>query len=1040
MLTKVVRFFLERHLLVHVTMVAIIVLGVMTALRSEREGFPAVTLSELYVTAVLPGAAARDIESKVAAPIEEAIKQVDGVQSFSTTITDNISVSRVELPTEYSSEQIREVETELRRALDMITGFPSDMENAPTIERLDANRFPVLEVALFGPSASLPGASRQVETALRRLSCVTRATIVGLDDPEVRILIDPDKARERSVTLVEVMAAIKKRNVSATGGVLEKSGDRKQVVLLSRYTNPRDVAATVVRFHPAGGAVRIGDVARVELTRRDNGLRVHTNGERGVSIVVRKRADSDIINSVDKIIAAVKAEKLPAGVKAVFINDGSFIARNRLNLMRDNGLLGLGLVVLSLLLFLNRKAAFWVSLGVPVVMLGTLMILPLIGITINIVSLAGFVLVLGMLVDDAVVVAERVVAYQGRGANAIEGATEGVMSVAVPVIASSITTIIAFAPMFVLGGLPGKFAWYVPAVVIIALGVSVFESFLLLPTHMGGGGKKHEPEKPRRFVIALRRWYRLLLERALKHKYFVLLLFVGTFIAVVTGLGPRLSFVLFPQDDSDALFIKVNMPVGTPIERTEAAVEAIERQLPGLVGSDLVATTARIGHQNPIAIARLNGSAPHQAIVSAMMKPIKRKRTSAEWADVLRTKLLLPDDAEVVYEAKRIGPPVGKPVMVHVASNHDAQRRVTAAQVVSYLEGVGGIVDNEVDERPGIRQIDLNIDHDKLALRGLDVETVALTLKAAFYGIEVSEIRDLVDTTRFRVMFDPSARSSLEALLETPIRGPLGHLARLRDVVNPVEVESVSPLFHREGVRTATVTAAFSPTSDLTAVSVARRIKRELFPRFSSPDLELSIGGEAVDTDETVGDMGLASGLALLGVVTIIALILSSFLEAFFIVVVIPFGVAGVLVAFFLHDKPLSMFATLGVIGLSGVVVNDAIVMVDSIKQRLKLEGVHWAERERFREVVIDAVVERLRPILVTTITTLGGVFPTAYGLGGYDAVLSPMSLALGWGLVFATGITLLLVPSLFLAAQDIRRLFSRLIPGRDAPVASPSK
>ena len=1035
MLTKVVRFFLERHLLVHVTMVAIIVLGVMTALRSEREGFPAVTLSELYVTAVLPGAAARDIESKVAAPIEEAIKQVDGVQSFSTTITDNISVSRVELPTEYSSEQIREVETELRRALDMITGFPSDMENAPTIERLDANRFPVLEVALFGPSASLPGASRQVETALRRLSCVTRATIVGLDDPEVRILIDPDKARERSVTLVEVMAAIKKRNVSATGGVLEKSGDRKQVVLLSRYTNPRDVAATVVRFHPAGGAVRIGDVARVELTRRDNGLRVHTNGERGVSIVVRKRADSDIINSVDKIIAAVKAEKLPAGVKAVFINDGSFIARNRLNLMRDNGLLGLGLVVLSLLLFLNRKAAFWVSLGVPVVMLGTLMILPLIGITINIVSLAGFVLVLGMLVDDAVVVAERVVAYQGRGANAIEGATEGVMSVAVPVIASSITTIIAFAPMFVLGGLPGKFAWYVPAVVIIALGVSVFESFLLLPTHMGGGGKKHEPEKPRRFVIALRRWYRLLLERALKHKYFG-----GTFMGVVTGLGPGLSFVLFPQDDSDALFIKVNMPVGTPIERTEAAVEAIERQLPGLVGSDLVATTARIGHQNPIAIARLNGSAPHQAIVSAMMKPIKRKRTSAEWADVLRTKLLLPDDAEVVYEAKRIGPPVGKPVMVHVASNHDAQRRVTAAQVVSYLEGVGGIVDIEVDERPGIRQIDLNIDHDKLALRGLDVETVALTLKAAFYGIEVSEIRDLVDTTRFRVMFDPSARSSLEALLETPIRGPLGHLARLRDVVNPVEVESVSPLFHREGVRTATVTAAFSPTSDLTAVSVARRIKRELFPRFSSPDLELSIGGEAVDTDETVGDMGLASGLALLGVVTIIALILSSFLEAFFIVVVIPFGVAGVLVAFFLHDKPLSMFATLGVIGLSGVVVNDAIVMVDSIKQRLKLEGVHWAERERFREVVIDAVVERLRPILVTTITTLGGVFPTAYGLGGYDAVLSPMSLALGWGLVFATGITLLLVPSLFLAAQDIRRLFSRLIPGRDAPVASPSK
>jgi multidrug efflux pump subunit AcrB len=299
---------------------------------------------------------------------------------------------------------------------------------------------------------------------------------------------------------------------------------------------------------------------------------------------------------------------------------------------------------------------------------------------------------------------------------------------------------------------------------------------------------------------------------------------------------------------------------------------------------------------------------------------------------------------------------------------------------------------------------------------------VGLTLKAAFFGLVASEHRDLDDTTDIRVMFDPSARRSLDALLETPVRANGGELVRLRDVVNPVDFPGVSAIYHREGQRTATVSASFVPGSDHTALSMAARVEQELVPRFAGiPGLRIYNGGEAEDTREVTADLGVASILAVIGITVVITLMLGSFLEAFFVVAVVPFSAAAVVLTFFLHGRPLSLLAMMGAIGLAGVVVNAAIVMVDSIHRQLRM--VDSDDPRAQREAIIDAVVARLRPVLVTSLTTLGGVMPTAYGLGGYDAVVSPMSLALGWGLALSTLVTLLLVPTLYTLAGDLRGL-----------------
>lgn len=1024
---RLIRYFAERHLVVHVIVAAVVVIGYATATRTAREGMPNVSMPMIVVKAILPGAAARDVETKVTIPIEDAIEEVDGIKSFYTVISDNISSTVIELYEDYDEAQIREAEQDVRQAIDAINDFPPEMDEDPVISRMNPGKLPVLEIALSGPIDAVVRAAKLLERRIRPLDTVAQVTLVGLQDPEVRVLVDPDRAREHGVTLLEVVRAVERRNVSSTGGMLETDSDRRQVVLWSRYQRPEEVGETVLRFLPGGGAVRVGDVARIESGREDTGLLAHTNAEPGISVVIRKRETADILDCVDAVRRVAETTPLPPGVQYALVNDESFETRNRLELMANNGMIGVVLVAIVLFAFLTPAAGIWVMAQIPLVFLGVLALMPHVGITVNIISLAGFVVVLGMLVDNAVVVAERITVKRQGGQGRIEAAVEGASEVARPVTAAAVTTVLAFLPMWAIGGLPGKVAWNIPAVVVLALMLALFGAFFILPAHLSGARTGGEAAPKRAFVIRLEARYRRLLGVVLHHRALVLGAALAVFLGIMLGLAPRAGFVMFPQDDSDALHIKVTTPLGTPLEQTEAVVTSLERQLPRLIGKDLVAVTARVGHQETgrFASDRERGAAENEALISALFHNIGRERTSAEWIQELERTLVVPDAVELVYEAEMIGPVHGLPVTIHVESNDDQVRRGAALEVAEWLRGIEGITNVETDERPGTPQLDLNLDYQKLALRGLDAEDVGLTLKAAFFGLVASEHRDLDDTTEIRVMFDPSARRSIDALLETPVRALGGELVRLRDVVKPVDFPGVSAIYHREGRRTATVSASFVPGSDHTALSMAARVEEELVPRFAGvPELRIYNGGEAEDTREVTADLGVAAILAVIGITVVITLMLGSFLEAFFVVAVVPFSAAAVVLTFFLHGKPLSLLAMMGAIGLAGVVVNASIVMVDSIHRQLR--SVDGDGPRARREAIIDAVVARLRPVLVTSLTTLGGVMPTAYGLGGYDAVVSPMSLALGWGLALSTLVTLLLVPTLYTLAGDLRELGGR--------------
>jgi len=1032
---RLVRFFVERHLVVNVLTSAVVVLGLLSMMRTNVEGFPQATLPMFLVSSSLPGAAARDVETKVTIPIEDELREIDGLESFTTIVTDNRSVTTIKLDDDTPDEEVFEKERDIRNALDSIRDFPSDMKDDPNVFLMDPSKQPVLEVAISGDTGKLPAAADQIERALSRVDGVGEVIQVGLPDPELRVLVDPVAARSHAVTILDVVRAIERRNVSDTGGVLESAGDRRQVVMWSRYEEPEEVGETILRFDGAA-PIRIRDVARLELGREDVGLIAGTNGLPGLSVIAVKKADADMIATRDRIAETLDSLVLPPGVETTIVNDASYEMSNRLNVIASNGIMGLFLVASIVFLFLAPSAALWVCVGVPLVILGVIALMPQVGMTINFVSTVAFVIVLGMLVDDAVVVAEKVLLRRQEGLSPADAAVSGTMMVARPVIASAATTLLAFAPMLAIGGMPQKMIWQIPAVVCLALALSLLESFFILPPHMSMVRNDAMPRPKRKFMLRLEDAYRRALGWVLPQRAKVIAGFALVLVAIVVLIAPRMEFEFFPQESSPGFAIKLRMPPGTPIERTEAVASLVQQQVPGLMGEDLLAITSRVGHMDSLAFDREYGSSENEAVITIHLDLNRKTRNSAQWMSLLEPLVAAPLEADLIYEAMVDGPPGLEPISVFVMASDDALRRQTAIALVNFLDAHGGATNLNIDEKFGMRQIDLNPDPERLARRGLDARELGLTLKAAYYGLIASEIRDLEETTEIRVALEPSARASIDALLETPVRNARGELVLLRDVVDPVEIPALAKIQHRNGVRSASVTGSIDPESGYTAVSIASAIEREFLPRYAGRgDVEIEISGEVIQSRRATSDLAFVAVAVVLGIGAVIAIMLGSFLEAFFVIVVVPFAAAFVLLTFWAHGMHFSLLPLIGTIGLSGVVVNASIVMVDSVHQAQRRLPADVSERER-SEVVIDALVTRLRPVLVTSLSTFGGVLPTAYGFGGYDAVMSPMSLALGWGLAFSSGVTLFLVPSLYVTANDINRRIAAWRSGR-APAIS---
>ena len=909
---------------------------------------------------------------------------------------------------------------DIKQAVDQTQDLPLDLEELPIVDVLSTSDTPIISINLFGEHNKLRGILPQLEREIESLAGVSGVDKIGYFDREVHIEIDPGKAKDMRISLSDVLMAIQSRNLRTTGGTLESYLNEQTVVSLNKFNNPKEVEDVILRANISGQVVRIKDIATVTLREKDENFIVRNDGKPGMNLVVRKKKNADIIKTIDGVKAFMLEQPQIQGVGYSYSNDQSARTRLRLQVLGGNALLGFALVIIILMLALNRQAAFWTAMSVPFSLLGSFILLPYFGITISAISLAGFVLVLGLLVDDAIVVAEKITYHREKGLTALDAAMKGTSEMWRPVGVASITTVLAFSPMFSIGGMPGKFAWAIPAVVIVALLVSLFESFFILPHHLAAGSLAKGKGKAG-WILKLEDRYEKLLENLLHWRYLVLFILVMVLASSIFLVKTSMKFQIFPQEGVETFYIKLEMQRGASLEATEGRLQELEQHIKSLPASELESFATRVGTLST-SPSKNRGDHSHWGIISVFLTgEALRTRSADEIIAELRESILPIQNEILIFEKKRVGPAIGKPAEIRISSNDDSLRETTANELIFFLKNLPGVLDVESDNKPGKDQLIVNIDHLKLAEVGLMVKDVADALRVTYDGMLVSSTTSVDETIEYRVIVDPEYRNSEDMLFKIPVKNNRGQVMNLTDVLTLTHGRGPLEFQHVNGVRTETISADINPLVSSTS-AVQKQVDdhfKEIWAKQSG--MKVSFAGEAREQKKIFGGFLVAGIVALVSIYLIVALLLNSLGQSFIVMATIPFAIVGVIWSFYAHGMPLSFFSTMGTLGLIGVVVNDTIIMVTEVNRKL----VEHSNKNLVRTIVSGAK-DRLRPVLLTTLTTVAGLLPTAYGLGGKDGLIMPLTMAMAYGLLFATLITLILTPALLTIGHDIAHLLGR--------------
>lgn len=1023
-MNSLIQFFLQRSMFVKLIFLSVFAFGISKMLTIQKEGFPSVDLNKVTVTTIYRGASAEDVELNVTTKLEDEIREVNGLYEVTSTSRENVSDIIIQADEDANTKELTVIVNDIKQAVDQTQDLPLDLDEQPVIDVISTSDTPIISINLFGEHEKLREILPVYERAIESLPGVAGVDKIGYFDREIHIEIDPNKAKQFRISLAEVINAIQSRNLRTTGGTLESYLNEQTVISLNKFNSPQEVENVILRANISGQVVKVKDIASVTLREKDENFIVRNDGKPGMNLVIRKKKTADIIKTLDGVKAFMQDQPVIDGIGYSYSNDQSARTRLRLQVLGGNAILGFALVTLILMLALNRQAAFWTAMSVPFSLFGSFILLPYFGVNINAISLAGFVLVLGLLVDDAIVVAEKITHYREKGLSAKEAAFKGTTAMWRPVTVASITTILAFSPMFSIGGMPGKFAWAIPAVVIVALLVSLFECFFLLPHHLTSGGKNKKvtgSKTKAEWIIKLEVAYAALLEKLLHRRYFVLLAMVMILLSSVFLVKSSMKFQIFPQDGVETFYLKLEMPRGASLAATETRLKELEEHIKRIPKTELESFATRVGTLS-IEPSVNRGEHSHWGIISVFLTgEAHRERTADEIITALRKSIPTFKNEILLFDKQRVGPAIGKPAEIRISSNNDTLRENTADEITNFLKSLSGVLDVETDNKPGKDQLIVNIDYKKLAEVGLKVKDVSDALRVTYDGMLVSSTTSVDETIEYRVIVDPKFRNSEDMLFKIPVKNDRGQVMNLSDILSLTHGRGPLEYQHVNGLRTETISADLNPL--LTSPAIIQKEVSEHFKESWSkqPKLKVAFAGEAREQQKIFGGFLTAGIVALVSIYLVVALLFNSFGQSFIVMSVIPFAVIGVIWSFYVHGMPLSFFSTMGTLGLIGVVVNDTIIMVTEVNR--ELADKHDSNLVR---TVVYAAKDRLRPVLLTTFTTVAGLLPTAYGIGGKDGLIMPLTMAMGYGLLFATLITLILTPALLIIGHDIAHLRGR--------------
>ncbi|MGB0415876.1 MAG: efflux RND transporter permease subunit [Coraliomargarita sp.] len=1074
-----IRWFAQNGVAANLLAGIVIVAGYITATNIKLELFPELDLDMIQVSVPYPGAAPEEVESGVIELIEDRIHAIEGIDQIGAAAAEGYASLNIEVVRGYDPSEIRD---KIKTRIDAITNFPEEAEEPVIEELLLSNE--VISLALHGNAdvRVLKEVAEEIRDMLNARKGITQVDIKGIARFEVSINVSENTLRRYGLSFDDVVRAVRKSSVDIPGGSIKSRGGEILLRTTGKAYSSQEFANIPVITRPDGGIVRVGDVAEVVDGFVDSPLESYFNGQRSVMLRIFAVGDQNILDISKDVREFVKdfEKRLPAGVHLEPFRDFTFYLKGRLQMLIDNGIIGLILVFLVLTLFLRPSLAFFVMIGIPISFLGAMLFLPPLNISINLASLFGFILVLGIVVDDAIIVGESVFTqFQKHGGPGVEASVAGAHKVAIPVTFAVLTTIVAFLPILMMPGFLGKFFFPIPVVVIATLIWSLIESKLILPYHLTlckvGGGQRENVgwllRQQRKVADGLERfveiYYRPLLNFCLHYRYATVSFFIAL-LAVMLGLiaGKRVDFVFFPKVPSDYIVAKLVMPEGTPVEITESGLKTMENALQKLIDE-----TEAQGHGNPFQNIVLTlgaqpfqgggpmGSAPESSqenlaeIAIELQKSEDRigggsiKELSAPYLADRWRELMEPvaGAKEVSFDADAAGQ-AGSPIEIELTGTDFKQLKRASEAIKTKLatyEGLYDIIDNF---DAGKREIQLQIKPSAQAL-GLRMADLGSQVRAAFYGVEVQRIQRGRDDVKIMVRYPKDERASVENLEELRIRTPDGNEVPFYEVADFKITEGFSTIYREDRQRVIDIrTDANKAVADLELIRKDLADRKQLFnegplatletklrqltdkeagPGYLTrelvkyPGVSWKFEGEAREQKEIFSSLGKMTLIAFFIIFALLAVPLKSYLQPLIVMSVIPFGLIGAIGGHLLMGKPMSILSVLGFVALAGVVVNDSLVLVDFINQERRKGG-------SLRKAIEDSGAARFRPILLTSITTFCGLLPLLFETSLQAQFLIPMAISLSFGVLFATLMTLLLVPSFYSILEDFHEFTLR--------------
>ncbi|MDO6562801.1 efflux RND transporter permease subunit [Amphritea sp. 1_MG-2023] len=990
--------------------------GLFTSWSIKEEVFPDFTLDQVDISVDYSGASPEEVEQGIVLAIEEAIRGVEGIAEITATASEGSASISAELSTD--AEPMR-VYQDIQQEVDAITTLPDDAEE-PQISLASRQR-EVLGLAIAGPVSdwTLREVAETVRERLLLQADITQLDMRGDRDFEIQVEVDRDSLQRYNLTLADIATIIDNSTVELPGGSIETRGGEILLRVKQRRDWAKEFAQIPVVATSNGGYLTLDQIASVKDSFEDDDSSQKFNGDTSIVIEVYRVGDqtpAQVANATRAVVTEMTSE-LPPGVTLSIDHDMSEVYQQRLDLLLKNAFYGLVLVLVLLGLFLDFKLAFWVTLGIPTSFLGAFLFLPLVDVSLNMISMFAFIVALGIVVDDAIIAGENIYEHRQQGMGFLEAAIKGAREVSVPIAFSIMTNLVAFMPLYFVPGTMGKMFQVIPLVVAAVFLISWVEALLILPAHLGHSKSSYRnpvmrwlQQKQLGVAAGLNRFieqrYRPLLILSLRNRYLTVALGVAV-LSLVLGyaVSGRMGFTLMPLVESDRAIVTATLPYGSPYEKVQA------------VETELVAAIERVAHdvgreqllESIDANIAENVSSIRLTLTDEGVRPLEAGEVTRRWRAEVGA---LPQLESLRFESDLGGPGRGAALTIELSHNDITQLDQASAALAQKLAELPLVTDIKDGFSAGKEQFDFTILPEGRSL-GLTAEDVGRQVRNAFSGAEALRQQRGRNEIKVKVRLPEAQRISEYDIEQFKVKTPDGAWVPLMEVAQLKQGSAYTSIDRRNARRTVSVTANVDPVDQTNQVvaSVRDQVMPALLQLY--PGLSYSFQGKQADTSDSVNSLRNSALAALVIIYAMLAIPFRSYAQPILVMVAIPFGAVGALLGHLLMGFSLSVVSLMGIIALSGVVVNDSLVLID------------YANRQRRAgmdalQAILAAGTRRFRPILLTTLTTFGGLAPMIFETSVQAKIMVPMAISLGYGILFATLISLLLVPSLYLILDDV--------------------